>query len=164
MKVILLNGPSSAGKSSISRELQKAMCNDEENNTIIVSLDDYLIMKADEPIWEDDVFEIMPQMCNDIIQALQQGNNIIIDHVITSARIYDSLDTVISECDIVIKVLVKCNIEILRKREIKRGDRYIGSAEASLKYLYSPNGYDICIDSGEINPVEAASLIAAKVI
>ena len=54
LDVILLNGPSSAGKSSIAKALRQKL--HESGNTAIISLDDYLQMSAYEPIWEDDVF------------------------------------------------------------------------------------------------------------
>ena len=34
----------------------------------------------------------MPHMCEDLIEALQDGKTVIIDHVITSARIYRALN------------------------------------------------------------------------
>jgi len=49
--VILLNGPSSAGKSSIAKGmLQKLRVS---GRTIIISLDDYLQMSTNEPIPPD---------------------------------------------------------------------------------------------------------------
>jgi len=161
MKAILLNGPSSAGKSSISKELCGLICCGDRSNTRIISIDDYVVASPQEPIWEDDVFGIMPQMCADVKDAVQQGQNVIIDHVITSERIFDSLMLALSEFDTVIRVLVKCSLSILRERERRRRDRYIGSAEDSLKYLYPQDGYDVFIDSGNSSPAEAARIIAA---
>ena len=71
--VILLNGPSSAGKSSIAKALRQLLL-DSGANAVILSLDDYLQMSTNEPIWEDDVFAIIPRMCADIRAALQDGN------------------------------------------------------------------------------------------
>ena len=52
--VILLNGSSSTGKSSIAKALRQKL--HDSGNSVIISLDDYLQMSANEPIWEDDVF------------------------------------------------------------------------------------------------------------
>ena len=82
--VILLNGSSSTGKSSIAKALRQKL--HDSGNSVIISLDDYLQMSANEPIWEDDVFSITPHMCEDIVAALQDGKTVIIDHVITSSR------------------------------------------------------------------------------
>ena len=45
------------------------------------------------------------------------------------------------------KVLVSCDIDILKKREKERGNRCIGSAEASLEYLYPKENYDLTVDT-----------------
>jgi len=155
--VILLNGPSSAGKSSIARVLRQKL-RESGRDAVIISLDDYLQMSVKEPIWEDDVFEIMPVMCRDIAAALQAGKTLIVDHVITSPRIYRTLvDAIVSFP--MITVLVTCTAEILRKREAARADRFAGSAEASLQYLYPQTGYDLCLDSGEAGPEALAERV-----
>ena len=145
--VILLNGPSSAGKSSIAKALLQLLL-DCGTDAVILSLDDYMQMSANEPIWEDDVFAIMPHMCEDIVEALQDGKTVIIDHVITSARIYRALNNAVDGFQMK-----------TRQREAERGDRYTGSAEASLQYLYPKTGYDLCVDSSEASPEALAEEI-----
>ena len=86
-------------------------------------------MSANEPIWEDDVFAIMPHMCEDLIEALQDGKTVIIDHVITSARIYRALNDAAHGFQMK-TVLVSCDVETLRRREAERGQpvrRFRGS-------------------------------------
>ena len=156
-KLVLLNGPSSAGKSSIANELKQQLsrCG---VDPVIISIDDYMKIGTDEEIWEDDVFEVMPDMCGDITPALRQGKWVIADHVITSARIYEAL---LDAADgyRTVKVLVTCSLEILRKREKERRNRFAGSAETSLQYLYPKEGYDLRIDSGETPPAGSAEKI-----
>ena len=155
--VIVLNGPSSAGKSSIAKVLQQLLL-DSGTDTVILSLDDYLQMSANEPIWEDDVFAIMPHLCEDILEALQDGKTVIIDHVITSFRIWQALCNAVSRSQMK-TVLVRCDAETLRRREAERGDRCAGSAEASLQYLYPKTGYDLCVDSSNKSPAALAEEI-----
>lgn len=155
--VILLNGPSSAGKSSIAKALQQLLL-DRGTDAVILSLDDYLQMSANEPIWEDDVFAIIPRMCEGIEAALRDGKTVIIDHVITSFRIWQALCNAVSESQKK-TVLVSCDVETLRRREAERGDRCAGSAEASLQYLYPKTGYDLCVDSSEASPEALAEEI-----
>ena len=155
--VLLLNGPSSAGKSSIAKALRQRL-SEAGRGTVVISLDDYLQMSANKPIWEDDVFAIMPHMCEDITKALQDGKTVIIDHVITSVRIWQALWNVVSGFQMK-TVLVRCDVETLRRREAQRGDRCAGSAEASLQYLYPKAGYDLCVDSSEASPAALAEMI-----
>ncbi len=68
--------------------------------------------------------------------------------MITSPRIYRALLDEIAGFQMK-TVLVSCDIETRRRREAERGDRCVGSAEASLQYLYPQTGYDLCLDSTE---------------
>ena len=160
--VLLLNGPSSAGKSSIAKALQQKLCGD-ANAVAVISLDDYLPMSANEPIWEEDVFAVMPRMCEDVSAALQNGKTVLIDHVITSPRICRALCNAAAGF-LMRTVFVSCDAEILRRREIERGDRCIGSAEASLQYLYPKTGYDLCVDSGKADAAALAEQIAGSLL
>ena len=155
---ILLNGPSSAGKSSIAKMLKAILHNDFGLEYKVITLDDYLEMSPEEPIWEDDVFKATSMMCRDIALSLNNGYGVIIDHVMTSERIYKAVWSVLPESS-VMKVLVTCSIEMLRKREEDRGNRCAGSAEASLRYLFPKDGYDILVDTSERSAKGAADAI-----
>ena len=132
--LILLNGPSSAGKSTIANELRRRL-RPHGADPAVISIDDYMKISTDEEIWEDDVFEVMPDMCRDISAALRRGEWVIVDHVITSARIYDALLEAAAGFKMM-TVLVTCRLETLLKREKERGNRFAGTAEASFQYLY----------------------------
>ena len=159
--MILLNGPSSAGKSTLSREMQSKL-KEMGVESVIISIDDYMQTDPKETIYEDDIYEIMPNMNRDVAEAMKQGKTIIVDHAITSERIYDSLMDAAKDGRI-FTVKVICDIEVLRKREIERGDRCIGSAEASLEYLWPKEGYDLSIDNGKMSSVENAQIIIENV-
>ena len=156
-KLLLLNGPSSAGKSTIAKELRQKL-RLYGADPAVISIDDYMKISTEEEIWEDDVFDIMPDMCRDIAAALRRGQWVIVDHVITSARIYDALLEATAGFSM-ITVLVTCRLETLRKREKERGNRFAGSAEASWRYLYPREGYDLRVDSEASGPAAAAEKI-----
>ena len=121
-----------------------------------------MITDPKENIYEDDIYEIMPAMCADIRKYADAGKTVIVDHAITSERIYDMfLDT--AKCGSKFTVKVSCDPEILRQREKERGDRCPGSAEASLRYLWPKDGYDLCIDNGRVSVAENAETIMAEV-
>ena len=145
MNILLLNGSSSSGKSSIAKLLKLRL--ESSIKCSITALDDYLKMTPDEPIWEDDVYEVTSTMCQKISKALENGCFVIVDHVITSKRIYEAILNSFMGRDC-FKVLVRCDIEILKKREKERDNRCIGSAEASLEYLYPKDNYDLTVDTG----------------
>ena len=86
-QIILLNGPSSSGKSTLSKTLQQLFkINNKQYE--IVSIDDFMKISTSETIYEDDVFEISQDMCNAAIKLLEKAEGVIVDHVITSERIF----------------------------------------------------------------------------
>ncbi|MCR4622481.1 MAG: chloramphenicol phosphotransferase CPT family protein [Clostridiales bacterium] len=56
-------------------------------------------------------------------------------------------------------VRVSCSLSLLRKRELERADRSPGSAEASAKYLFPKEGYDLAVDTGIRSPAENSRMI-----
>ena len=144
--IILLNGPSGSGKSTLARALQKLIEEKSNERYEIVSIDDFLEMSADRPIYEDDVFEISGEMCEKVSELLKTAPGVVIDHVITSERIFTQLTEMLSAYPLRL-VNVSCPLDVLREREQERGDRCPGSAEASAEYLYPKDGYELTIDT-----------------
>ena len=156
--VILLNGPSSSGKSTLSRTLQDRIRQERGEDYGIISIDDFMKLATDETIYEDDVFEINEDMCRAAAEILKKSPGVIIDHVITSKRIFRQLTQLLRNFRIR-TVHVSCPLEVLLQREQSRGNRCIGSAEASYTYLYPQNGYDLTVDNAAMTPEENAALI-----
>ena len=69
-KVILLNGPSSAGKSTLAGNLQKFIKDQINEEYGITSIDDFLKMSTGEVIYEDDVFEVSSKLYKNAIEML----------------------------------------------------------------------------------------------
>ena len=160
--MILLNGPSSSGKSTLAEALREQITAKQEENYGIVSIDGFLRMSPDRPICEDDVYDISEAMGTAMLELLKTSPGIIVDHVITSERIFDVF------CEFVrpfrlFMVHVTCSPEELARREAERGDRPSGSAEASSEYLYPRDGYHLTVDTGSMTAEECASLIYEKV-
>lgn len=155
--IVLLNGPSSSGKSTIAFTLEKAII-ERNSSCAIVSIDNFLKMSSDEVIYEDDVYDISPQLIEKTAAELSKNNCVIIDHVITSKRIYDGLMDSFKNTKIFV-AHITCPTEILRKREIERKNRCIGSAENSEIYLYPKSGYDITLDTSVLSSCECAEEI-----
>lgn len=157
-QVILLNGPSSSGKSTLAAALLNLLRESGEERYEIVSIDDFMKVSPTETIYEDDVFEISGDMCARAAEILRAGGGVIIDHVITSERIYRQLRDRLSAWP-VRTVRVSCPPALLKQRELERGDRCPGSAESSEKYLYPKEGYELTADTGAGTPDENARLI-----
>lgn len=160
--VILLNGPSSSGKSTLSIALQKSLEYETGKKYGIISIDNFLDMTINEVIYEDDVFEISPKLCKAAIDMALSQKNIIIDHVITSKRIFNQLIKALEFCDIYL-ISVTCPLQELIRREQKRKNRCLGSAEASFQYLFPQETYDLTIDTFETS-IEECTLQIIKAL
>lgn len=157
-QVILLNGPSSSGKSTLSKALQ-ALIREQSNELYpVVSIDDFMKISTSETIYEDDVYEINGEMCEYAREQLQTYPGVIIDHVITSQRIYQQLTELLTEHRLH-AVRVRCPLKVLLQREAARKNRCIGSAEASYQYLYPQDGYDTAVDTHANSSAECAQQI-----
>lgn len=162
-RIILLNGPSSSGKSTLSRALQKLIKDSSGKDYEIISIDDFMKLAYDEVIYEDDVFEISGDMCDKMREVLETSDGAIIDHVITSERIFTQLAKA-SKGFCLKTVRVTCPLEVLQKREAERKNRCIGSAKDSYDYLYPKEGYDLTVDTHKNSAEECAEIISAELI
>lgn len=113
--VILLNGPSSSGKSTLAGTLQKNIQLKKNEEYGVISIDDFLIMTPEKAIYEDDVFEISSKICEKAIEILDSKQGIILDHVITSERIFNQLMETLKSYHIYL-IQVTCPLSELRKR------------------------------------------------
>ena len=145
-QIILLNGPSSSGKSTLSKALQGLIKEKTSEKYVIISIDDFMKLATDETIYEDDVFEISGDMCASALEALKINSGVIIDHVITSERIFGQLTTMLGQYCILF-VHVTCPLNVLLQREYARGNRCLGSAESSYTYLFPKDDYDLTVDT-----------------
>ena len=157
-KIILINGPSSSGKSTLSKALQELIEERRNERYFIVSIDDFMKLSTDETIYEDDVFEISGDMCTSTLEALKTYPGVIIDHVITSERIYSQLTAMMGQYQIC-SVHATCPLNVLLQREYARKNRCLGSAESSYKYLFPKAGYDLSVDTSIMTPAECSTKI-----
>lgn len=62
-QIVLLNGPSSSGKSTLSIALQNALV-DAGQNYGVITIDSFLAMANDQVLYEKDVYDISMALCN----------------------------------------------------------------------------------------------------
>lgn len=157
--VILLNGASSAGKSTLARTLRLLM----KEEAMILSMDDYLSMSmgrhetAVDAVRESGL-PFIESFHAAIAEAARKGALVIVDHVIgESCRwiqdLLDRLDGI--PCAL---IRVECRRDILLERECSRTDRTPNPAHAERQYgsihRYFP--HDLTIDTSDTTPRECA--------
>jgi chloramphenicol 3-O phosphotransferase len=149
-KIIIINGPSSSGKTTLALALQKQL----DLPFIRFSFDLFIDHKAfpSEQIksgkfsWE----QMRPSIFLGLHQCLpalaRAGNNIIFDHIIeTKAWLYE-LVSLVSELDVFF-VGLHCSLPELERRELQRGDRPPGDARQDFQTVHSIPTYDLELDS-----------------
>lgn len=162
--IILLNGASSAGKSTLARALQQQL----HEPFLHLSFDhlrdsDALPMARirsgafDWPSMRPAVFDGFHRCLPAFAEA---GNNLIVDHIIEQEQWLADLVELLSRLDVFF-VGVHCPLPELERRERLRGDRRIGEARTDFHAVHGFQEYDLDIDATQ--PIEAnvARLIAA---
>jgi chloramphenicol 3-O phosphotransferase len=167
-QIILLNGASSAGKTSLIKVLQDQLA----EPYLDAGLDRFLWMLPrrylDRPGW-DEVLGLVDHAgpvgvpfisgLHHAIAALSlAGNNVVADHVLVElawvrecARLFAPLPSLF--------VGLRCPLDVLEQRESLRGDRTLGQARTQFALVHAHDLYDLEIDTSLANPAECAAQI-----
>lgn len=188
-KIIFLNGPSSAGKTAIIKELQPIL----KEPFLHVGVDMFYRMmplryfgkdpSEDDPAhkgfrWRTITegervrydltpgpigYQMLEGMQSAIAAMASVGNNIIVDeNVIYEGQMEGYLKALREYYVLFIGVF--CALEEIERRELERGDRRVGHARGhyhlSHKFVEEFGSYDLCIDTTARTPRECAEMIA----
>ncbi|HEX6820140.1 MAG TPA: AAA family ATPase, partial [Ktedonobacterales bacterium] len=146
--IILLNGISSAGKTSISEVLQQTTV----TPYLQVSIDAFENMLPERyreggPFAWETLFPKMLRGFHRSIAALAgAGNNLIVDHVMVYREGWAST---LADCAAILEpfrvyfVGVHCSLEEAKRREQLRGDRFKGTAERQFPRVHRLRLYDL---------------------
>ena len=162
--IIILNGPSSSGKSTLALALQKQF----DIPFIRFSFDLFL----DHNSFPMDKIRngsfSWDAMRPSVFQGIQQcipalataGNNIIFDHIIETKPMLHQLISLVSKLDVFF-VGLHCSLEELERREAQRGDRRKGDARTDFQTVHSITSYDLELSCEAALEENAAELIRA---
>ncbi|HSI61703.1 MAG TPA: AAA family ATPase [Candidatus Saccharimonadia bacterium] len=159
MPAIVLNGTSSAGKTSIAKAIQKLS----PEPFIHISLDDFTEMFRWDAI---DNADLRRECHRHSISSFHQSMRVllagqfpgVIDHVFEQDAWYEGCLTALAEHDILV-VGVHCPLKVVRHREVARGDRRIGLAEYQLPIVHKNRRYDLEVDTSTRSSEECAAEI-----
>jgi chloramphenicol 3-O phosphotransferase len=172
--IIILNGTSSSGKSSISAELLQLfpeakacwMSHDQFTEDYIRSLGKRTTLFKEydptKPVPGGKRFlPHLKTLFYHTVQALSElGQAVIVDVVLSDKKQVLELAAVL-EGHRVLLVGVHCPVEELRRRENERGDRRKGMAEYQLGFIHKDLIYDMELQSFPAGPKECAEEIKA---
>ena len=155
-KVILVNGASSAGKSTLAQALQLALPVPFWHISI-----DHLIGANILPPRRNDGSEfewsrMRPSFFDGFHRCLpalaDTGNNLIVEHIIETDEWRESLRQLLNHLDVFV-VGLHCPLNELERRELERGDRQMGSAKTDFLTIHQLCTYDLELSS--IDPLES---------
>ncbi len=176
--VIHLNGPSSVGKSSIAREIQKQA----RAPFHYVAMDMFLEMMPPGSFGSADGYTFVPEtkdgrrsvritsgplmqrtlrgMLGAVAAMAQEGLNVVVDDVMFDAK-WDEWKARLADVRY-FRVGVFAPLDIIEARERARGDREIGLARAQHELVHRHASYDLEVDTGRATPAECAARIVSE--
>lgn len=158
-RVILLNGASSAGKSTLARNLRLLL----KEEAMIFSMDDYLAMsRGKHETALDAVREsglpFIESFHAAIAEAARKGALVIVDHVIGESGRW--IQDLLNRLDGIPRILVRveCRQEVLLERERLRTDRTPAPAHALRQHagIHRHFPHDFSIDTSADSPRKCA--------
>jgi chloramphenicol 3-O phosphotransferase len=181
-KIILLNGASSAGKSSIVKALQSIL----DEAYLEAGIDKFLFMLPNDylmkaHLWHQvigyeraDNGDLLPKvgehghrlmsgMHRAIAALAQTGNNVLADHVLLDKRWLEDCISVFKGFDVLF-VGIMCPLEVLETREKERGDRTLGQARGQAEIIHQNCMYDLEVDTSKLSSSECAEQIKARLL
>ncbi len=176
-KVIILSGPSSAGKSTIAKAIQRRA----ETDFLHVCMDSFIGMIPDGREMDDHWFvvrdistesdqrvsivngsdgdKLLAAMRSFVAELAGKGLDIIVDDVCTAAQIADYRQRIASKGLFVIHV--SAPQAVLNRRERERGDRLIGLAREQNDRIHHRIDYDLVVRNHERSAESVADEILA---
>ncbi|QUL38925.1 chloramphenicol phosphotransferase CPT family protein [Erythrobacter sp. JK5] len=174
-KVIILNGVSSAGKSTLARAIQQ-----QSSATFLhVEMDAFIAFLPNGHEFRPDWFKLetiatefgeLPRISNGprgaallgvmrtfVIDAAGKGLDLVVDEVCHAPEANQYRSGLPASHSRFVKV--SAPIEIIEKREKARGDRLIGLAREQSAHLHEGIDYDIEIDTSTASPSELAAQV-----
>jgi len=150
--VIVLNGTSSSGKTTLAKELQ-SQCSEVY---LLCSLDAFWDMTPYGIPAGSKNFPNMKRALAKSVKALAEtGHNVIVDIVFCGQKTYIELTEELEGLNLKI-VKVECPLDELEKREVARGDRVIGLAKLQYENVHDGVIYDLNVNTFINSPEKCA--------
>ncbi len=163
--IILINGASSAGKSTLARAVQAQFPLPLLHISFDLFIDGRILpinqIQAGAFPWQ----EMRPTVFDGYYRCwpalTRAGNNLIIDHIVETEEDLRTILQLLAGIDVFF-VGLHCDVIELERREQARGDRRSGDARSDLSYVHRYATYDLELQSDRASKEEnVAQLMAA---
>jgi chloramphenicol 3-O phosphotransferase len=170
-KIIILNGTSSSGKTSIVKALQEIL----DEPYVDAGIDKFIWMLPerylDRPLWDEVLglatqagavgHRLMSGMHQAIAALSRTGNNVVADHVLVEPEWLQECVALFSDQPAYL-VAVRCPLQVLEQRERARKNRTWGQARAQFGLVHAHGIYDLEVDTSVSSAQECALQIKAR--
>ena len=163
-KIILINGASSAGKSTLACSLQQKLLEPFLHWSFDHLRESHALPMARIRIGELDWALMRPAIFDGFHRSLpafaKAGNNLIVDHIIEQKQWMAELVRLLASFDVFF-VGLHCPLPELERRERHMGDWRIGEARTDFHSVHRFTEYDLDIDATQPTESNVARLITA---
>jgi len=172
-EVIVLNGVSSSGKTTIARSLQAVLV----TPWLLLGVDDLIRAMPNEGLEDGTLLhigdtgqvdvgpgwrELEASWYLGVAAMVANGTGVIVDEVFLGGRrSQEQIEVAFSDLG-VLWVGVKCDREVARAREILRPDRVTGMALAQEAVVHEGVMYDVVVDTSHASPESCAATILSR--
>ncbi|MCA8214414.1 chloramphenicol phosphotransferase CPT family protein [Burkholderia cepacia] len=157
--IVVLNGPSSAGKSTLSRYL----CENLGEHHLHVELDVFRNMEppnywaVEKPLAQIRVAALCRAINATAATFSRHGQAVIVDYVLSPDAWRYMLEDLVDLPVFIVGVF--CSLDVLIDRERIRGDRKIGLAASQHDKIHAGRHYDYVVDTSSTNEIECGQSV-----
>jgi chloramphenicol 3-O phosphotransferase len=169
--ILLVNGTSSSGKTSLVRAIQDLL----PEPFLEAGIDKFIWMLPkrylDRPLWDAVLgraveagrfgHALVAGMHQAIAALSQSGLNVVADHVLVEPAWARQCADLFADLPAYL-VGIRCPLEVLEARERSRRDRTLGQARAQFDRIHRHARYDLELDTSRLDPSECARQVQAR--
>lgn len=163
-KIILLNGASSSGKSTLAAALQARLEDAFWHYSIDHLLGAGILPRARIDSGEFPWAGLRPAFFEGFHRSIrslaESGNNLIVEHIVETQEWKERLAGLLAPFDLFF-VGVHCPLPELERREKQRGDRRAGEARQDFETTHTFCQYDFEVDTRQATELSTASILVA---
>jgi chloramphenicol 3-O phosphotransferase len=166
--IILLNGTSSSGKTTLAKTLQRQLA----EPYMYISQDEFFHFYPEKFFSPTNQAEaavlarLIPAVVSGLLRSAaclaRSGNNLIVDHVLQETEWLKECVENWAGLDVLF-VGVNCPLEVAEQREKERGDRDPGIARYQFERVHAHGLYDIEVDTSTLSVPECVAKIMAVI-
>jgi chloramphenicol 3-O phosphotransferase len=175
IRVIVLNGTSSSGKSSIARCLQSLL----PEPWLTIGVDDLISAVPPAMLMSEDGLtftadgevvvgpgyrKLEEAWCQGVAAMARAGTGVILDQVFLKGVIAQRRWSAVLDGLHVLRVGVRCDPLVATVREANRGDRVQGMAAKQARVVHQGMVYDMEVDTTHTSPEDSARFIVNQII